>query len=158
MDILLVIKSDEGQDASWQTKPIPAGSYPGQDKQLLTIGLLYAHWIDKSLPEDLVYDMTKAAFDGYEDWAITPVPEFSRVVKPWAEAMTERATVPFHKGVAKFVEGREDSRAISAVVTCGNLTLHNRRRHGRYPVTHSHWVTGQSEMTRRLTYDGSGTA
>lgn len=77
---------------------IPAGTYPKQDKAVNVIG--YATHIVASckLPEETVYQMTKAIADN--------VPSLAATAKAMAgltpKQMAEDVGVPFHPGAAKF--------------------------------------------------------
>ncbi|CEP69193.1 TRAP transporter solute receptor, TAXI family [Moorella glycerini] len=45
---------------------IPAGTYKGQDKDVTVLGISAGAWIRSDLPEDLVYEITKAIFSNLD--------------------------------------------------------------------------------------------
>lgn len=89
--------------------PIPAGSYKGIDSDTPTFGLANGMVIAKSVPEDLVYQMTKAIFENLTH--LTSVHRaFGRVSK---ETVLNGFGAPLHPGALKYyreigVPGIED--------------------------------------------------
>ena len=86
------------ENPGYQKISIKAGTYPKQDKDVPVIGYSTHVVVACDLPEDTVYQMTKAM--------ATNVPGMAAVVKS-IEGLTPKAMaadigVPFHKGAAKY--------------------------------------------------------
>ena len=81
---------------------IPAGTYPGQQSAIPTIGVNFLLVCRDSLPEELVYRLTKSLFDA--------LPRL-RGNHPAAQFIeTERGpatSIPLHSGAARFYRERE---------------------------------------------------
>lgn len=86
------------QNPGYNRLIIKAGTYPKQDKDVPAIGYMTHIVVDCTLPEDVVYKMTKAM--------ATNVGDMAAVVKPitglTAKDMAVDIGVPFHKGAAKY--------------------------------------------------------
>ncbi|MBC7320305.1 TAXI family TRAP transporter solute-binding subunit, partial [bacterium] len=48
-------------------RTIPAGTYNGVDRDIETIDTLVAIWCDVSMPDDIVYELTKAIHEGIDE-------------------------------------------------------------------------------------------
>ena len=48
---------------------LPAGSYKGQDKAQTTFGILQTLDCSADLPADMVYSITAALYDNFEEWS-----------------------------------------------------------------------------------------
>lgn len=77
---------------------IPAGTYPGQDKDVKTVTVKATLIVGASASEEDVYNLTAAIFDNIE--AITQ--ENAKGSELSIENATSGMTVPFHKGAAKY--------------------------------------------------------
>ena len=77
---------------------IPAGTYQGVDTPTPTYGLGNVMVISAELPEDLVYQMTKAVFENLDQLA-TVHPAFKRVSK---ESVLDGFGAPLHPGALKY--------------------------------------------------------
>ena len=102
-DIKLLDMSDMYEDMrkinpGYTLVTVPKGTYPKQDKDVKVIG--YATHIVASckLPEDMVYNMTKAMAANVSNMAA--VNKAMATLTP--KAMAEDIGVPFHPGAAKF--------------------------------------------------------
>jgi len=49
------------------SRTIPAGTYQGIDRDVETIDTIVAIWCDVSMPEDVVYEITKAIYEGIDE-------------------------------------------------------------------------------------------
>ncbi|MDI3538435.1 MAG: uncharacterized protein PWP58_1141 [Bacillota bacterium] len=79
---------------------IPAGTYKGQDKDVHTVAVSNLLLCRADLPEDLVYDLTKALFEHHD--------ELVAAHKAAQEMTLENAlngmTIPLHPGAAKYLK------------------------------------------------------
>jgi TRAP transporter TAXI family solute receptor len=81
---------------------IPAGTYPGQQSAIATIGVNVLLVCRDSLPEELVYRLTKSFFDALPRLRGTPS------AAQFIEAEQGPATsIPLHAGAARFYRERE---------------------------------------------------
>jgi TRAP transporter TAXI family solute receptor len=103
-DVKLIDISDDGLARMKEINPgynrivIKAGSYPKQDKDVLTIGYSTHLIAQCSLDEDVVYGMLKAIFGGRDDMAA-----IAKAMSGITPAMMAVETgVPMHKGAEKF--------------------------------------------------------
>lgn len=84
----------------WTT--IPAGTYPGQDADIQTVGMDVLLLVRRDLPDGLVYDLTRVLFDA--------VPTLERAHEAAGSIDPERgptASIPLHPGAARFYRERE---------------------------------------------------
>jgi hypothetical protein len=77
---------------------VPKGTYPKQDKDVKVIGYATHIVVSCKLPEDMVYNMTKAMAANVSNMAA--VNKAMAGLTP--KAMAEDIGVPFHPGAAKF--------------------------------------------------------
>lgn len=77
---------------------IPAGTYPGQDKDVSTVTVKATLIVSAKASDDTVYNLTKAIFDNMEDIA----KENGKGAELSIENATSGMTAPFHKGAAKY--------------------------------------------------------
>jgi len=85
---------------------IPAGTYPGQDKDIPSLSFQSSFYVDNSMADDLVYKITKAF---YSKEGLT---YFSTVTKSMAyidrdfllKWATQKSIVPIHPGAQKFYD------------------------------------------------------
>lgn len=78
---------------------VPAGTYKGQDKEIVTVGSYTMFVADKSLPASMVYAMIKATFDKKEDLA--------NAYKPYGKLELKSiltSPIPLHPGAVKYFE------------------------------------------------------
>ena len=103
-DVKLIDIPDDGLARMKEINPgynrivIKAGSYPKQDKDVLTIGYSTHLIAQCSLDEDIVYGMLKAIYGGRDDMAA-----IAKAMSGITPAMMAVETgVPMHKGAEKF--------------------------------------------------------
>jgi len=82
---------------------IPANTYPGQDKDVLTVGYGNCWIVRKDLPEDLVYEITKAMWENYKRFHKIQ-PAIADQVK--IENALLGAAIPLHRGAYKYYRER----------------------------------------------------
>ncbi len=82
----------------YTTYNVPAGTYPGQEADVLTVTVKATLIVSASASEDDVYNLTKAIFENID--AITL--ENAKGAELNLQNATEGLTVPFHAGAAKY--------------------------------------------------------
>lgn len=98
MDEALIEKLQETYP--WYAKfTIPAGTYNGQDEDVLTSAIKITICTSADVPEDVVYDLTKTFWENVDTLA-----ESQSVLKACSveEAVTDLAGLPIHDGAAKY--------------------------------------------------------
>lgn len=78
--------------------PIPAGTYPNQDKEIQTLAvanMLIAH---KDLPDDLIYELTKTVYDRHDDL----VAGHQAAKDTTLETAVNGMIIPLHPGSIKY--------------------------------------------------------
>jgi uncharacterized protein len=79
---------------------IPEGSYPGVDADILTVGAVTTMVVNKDLPDELVYRMTKVFWESHA--------ELLSVTPSWEEVRLEDAlravTIPVHPGAQRYYD------------------------------------------------------
>lgn len=85
-------------NAGYSAFMVPAGQYAGQDTKSLCVGSNNVVICQKSLPEKLVYDMTRALVENQYRFA-----NVHKVVQSWTpEYAVKDIGVPLHPGALKF--------------------------------------------------------
>jgi hypothetical protein len=82
---------------------LPAGSYPGIDKDVPVLGFGLALAVSSELPEDLVYNMTKSMVENWEDLKLVSE-SLSHVDLP--ELANPHVGTEFHPGAVKYYKER----------------------------------------------------
>jgi TRAP transporter TAXI family solute receptor len=77
---------------------VPAGTYSGVDHDTPTPAVLAVLVCDAELPEDLVYDITKAIFDNLAE--LEPVHDKTKLIA--LDKALDAAAAPVHPGAAKY--------------------------------------------------------
>lgn len=77
---------------------IPAGTYTGVDADTATLAVKATLIVRPALSEDLVYNMTKALFEGADDIAAA----HNKGVELNAESAVQGVSVPLHPGAEKY--------------------------------------------------------
>lgn len=98
MDEALIEKLQETYP--WYAKfTIPAGTYNGQDEDVLTSAIKITICTSADVPDDVVYDLTKTFWENVDTLA-----ESQSVLKACSveEAVTDLAGLPIHDGAAKY--------------------------------------------------------
>jgi TRAP transporter TAXI family solute receptor len=78
---------------------VPAGTYKGQDKDIITVGSYTMFVADKSVPDSLVYAMVKATYDKKDDLANA----YKAFGKLDLKGILE-SPIPLHPGAVKYFE------------------------------------------------------
>ena len=66
---------NELQKISWYgAYTIPAGTYPGQDKDVLTSAIKITIFTDARVDDDIIYDLTKTFWENFEELKLTQAP------------------------------------------------------------------------------------
>lgn len=86
-------------DPVWYKATMPAGSYKGQDKDILMAGMDIIAACRADLPESFVYEVMKAIW-GHFDSELKPMhPDFKFFE---GEKLVHKSTAPFHPGAIKY--------------------------------------------------------
>ncbi|WP_409969538.1 TAXI family TRAP transporter solute-binding subunit [Bengtsoniella intestinalis] len=80
---------------------IPAGTYEGQDEDVLTTAVKLTICTDASVDDDAVYEMTKVFWENIEDLAVTTPALAGLKVE---DAVTDLAGVPLHDGAIRYYQ------------------------------------------------------
>jgi uncharacterized protein len=78
---------------------IPAGTYPGQDKDNTIVDIWNILVVNETMPDDVAYQITKVIFEHNVEWA-TVHGEAKNVTL--ANQKSANSSVPFHPGALKF--------------------------------------------------------
>ena len=98
MDEALIEKLQETYP--WYAKyTIPAGTYSGQDQDVLTSAIKITLCTSADVPEDVIYDLTKTFWEN-----IDTLSQSQSILKSCSveEAVTDLAGLPIHDGAAKY--------------------------------------------------------
>ncbi len=88
------------KDSPWYSAfVIPAGTYPGQDKDVKTTAVKMLLLTDASLPEQLVYDLTKTFWENLDE--VRKAHAVMKNVTP-EMAVKDLSGLPLHPGAAKY--------------------------------------------------------
>ena len=82
---------------------IPAGTYPGQDKDNTIVDIWNILVVNEAMPDDVAYQITKVIFEHIAEWAI--VHGEAKNVK-FENQKAANSSVPFHSGALKFYAER----------------------------------------------------
>ncbi len=81
---------------------IPAGTYPNQDEDVLTVGMPYVYFATTELDDDYVYNFTKAVAENHERLISTHAS-----FEEWnPETMAEGLGIPLHAGAERYYRER----------------------------------------------------
>lgn len=78
---------------------IPSGTYKGQDEEVLTTAIKMAMFTTADLPEDVVYDLTKAFWENLEELQASNASLKGISID---QAVTDLADIPLHDGAIKY--------------------------------------------------------
>jgi len=85
-----------------QAVTIPAGTYPNQTEDVLTVGMPYVIFATTKLSDDFVYNMTKAIAENHERLIATHAS-----FQEWQpEKMAEGVGIPLHPGAERYYRER----------------------------------------------------
>ncbi len=79
---------------------IPAGVYSGVKKDINTVGYSGGFYCNKDLPEDLVYEITKALWENYERFVEAAPASFKDQIRP--ENALLGTVLPLHEGAYRY--------------------------------------------------------
>lgn len=79
---------------------VPASTYPDQQSEVETVAMWHFMVVRADLPEDLVYEITKATLDGRDGLAKI----VSSAAEANAENIIQNAIVPLHPGAVRYYE------------------------------------------------------
>ena len=96
-DHLAKLQSEYGFYAAYT---VPAGTYNGVDEDKKTVAVMATYIVDKDLPEQAVYDITKAMFENKDAIAAAHVKGAELNAATAIEGIP--AEVPLHPGAAKY--------------------------------------------------------
>ena len=82
-------------------KTLPAGTYPGQDKELITIGQANTLSVRASLSEDQVYNIVATLFDDFDTWSSYAEADIKHFGLPDSISISVMS-VPIHEGAIKY--------------------------------------------------------
>ena len=80
--------------------PVPAGSYKGQNSDVMTVAVKATFIVSAKLPEDTVYRLTKALFESKAEIEAANI-KGKELTSSYA---VEGVSVPFHPGAAKYLK------------------------------------------------------
>jgi TRAP transporter TAXI family solute receptor len=96
-DVLAIMQQKYGPLLFFET-PIPAGSYPGLDSDVPTVGVATLLVVDESMGEGIVHDITTALFEHRAELAAIH-PEAAKL-RP--ETASTGSPIPFHPGAIAY--------------------------------------------------------
>ncbi len=96
MDLIKALQKDYPWYGAYT---IPAGTYPGQDSDVLTSAIKITICTDARVDDDVIYDLTKTFWENFEELKATQAP--LRNVNP-LEAVKDLAGLPIHEGAARY--------------------------------------------------------
>lgn len=86
-------------NAGYSRFVIPAGSYPGQDEDVLGVGMVSHFAISSDLDDDLVYKITEALYNN-----IDKLKAVVNTIETDVNFLTTEAGAPMHPGAQKFYD------------------------------------------------------
>lgn len=88
------------EDTGFQPFTIPAGSFKGQEEDVLTLGMHPVLVVNKNVPDDVVYEITKTLCEKKDDLAISATAKKVMDPKTW----WNDTVAPLHPGAEKYYE------------------------------------------------------
>lgn len=79
---------------------IPAGAYSGVKKDITTVGYGGGFYCNKDLPEELIYNITKALWENYERFVEVAPASFKEQIK--LENALRGTVLPLHEGAYRY--------------------------------------------------------
>ena len=79
---------------------IPAGTYPGIDKDIHTISVYNIDWVNKDVPDDIVYELTKAIWENHDKMVEAHASQKGNDVAMVPEALVP--ALPLHPGAERY--------------------------------------------------------
>jgi len=88
------------EEYPWYNKDyIPAGTYDGQDEDIMTTSIVITIVVDESVPEDAVYEMTKVLWENIDSLKSTHNALKDLTIE---NAVKNLAGLPIHDGAARY--------------------------------------------------------
>jgi uncharacterized protein len=85
-------------DPSYLSKPIPAGTYQGQDREVMTVAINNLLMTREGVPADAVYTMTKGMFESIAE--LTAAHAAAKGIS--LERASQGSPVPLHPGAERY--------------------------------------------------------
>jgi TRAP transporter TAXI family solute receptor len=85
-------------DPSYLSKPIPAGTYQGQDREVMTVAINNLLMTREGVPADAVYTMTKGMFENIAE--LTAAHAAAKGIS--LERASQGSPVPLHPGAERY--------------------------------------------------------
>lgn len=79
---------------------LPANTYRGQNKEVVTFGSLVTIDVSSDLSEEIVYNITSALYDNYDEW-VKGHEQIKEFALPQAIEL-DRMVLPIHEGAVKY--------------------------------------------------------
>ena len=79
---------------------IPAGAYSGVDKDVVEIGYGCGFYVNKDIPEDVVYQITKGLLENYQRMVDIQAAQFKEFIRP--ENALLAVAIPLHPGAYRY--------------------------------------------------------
>ena len=89
-------------DAAYLSRPIPAGTYQGEDREVMTVAINNVLMTREGVPADVVYTMTKGIFENLAE--LTAAHSAAKGIS--LEQASQGSPVPLHAGAERFYRER----------------------------------------------------
>ena len=89
-------------DAAYLSRPIPAGTYQGEDREVMTVAINNVLMTREGVPADVVYTMTKGIFENLAE--LTAAHSAAKGIS--LEQASQASPVPLHAGAERFYRER----------------------------------------------------
>lgn len=99
-----LIKANQRYQGTGLTYPsclIRVGTYPGQEKNITTFGLMLGYYTQQELPPEIAYSLTKAVWQDVWDVSVCYKPLELDIIG-FPKLTLEQAPFPLHSGAVKF--------------------------------------------------------
>lgn len=100
-ELLKVTQRYKGSGLTYPSATIRAGTYPGQEKNIVTFGLVMGYYAKQELSEEVAYHFTKAVWQ--DVWKISASYEPLKLdIIGFPKLTLEYGPFPLHRGAVKF--------------------------------------------------------
>jgi TRAP transporter TAXI family solute receptor len=100
-ELLKVTQRYKGSGLTYPSATIRAGTYPGQEKNIVTFGLVMGYYAKQELSEEVAYQFTKAVWQ--DVWKISASYEPLKLdIIGFPKLTLEYGPFPLHRGAVKF--------------------------------------------------------
>lgn len=99
--LLKVTQRYKGSGLTYPSATIRAGTYPGQEKNIVTFGLVMGYYAKKDLPLEVAYSLIKAVWQDVWDVSASYEP-FKLDIIGFPKLTLEYGPFPLHSGAVKF--------------------------------------------------------